>query len=128
MALDTGSLVLLGIIALLALVQGLCLVGLGREVVKTAHRVTDLGERLVAGARPTLEELNRASQHLAASSSVLAREGERLSAQLEDAVARVERAQAAVHDALVPSATRVASVFAAARLVRAGLRLYRFFK
>ena len=125
---DTAILVLLGVIALASAAQTVALVGLGRGIVRGAGRLADIDEQIVGRLRPTVQELARASQHLADSSGVLARESRQLQTIMEQTVEHVERAQQALEDALLPSANRMASVMAAVRLVRSGLRIYRRFK
>jgi hypothetical protein len=124
---DTTILILLGLVALGSVVQIVSLVGLGRTLTSASHRLTDLGARVLTTLRPTVAQLSRASDRAARSSALFARESEQLGAALEGAAVRLDRAQQRLADLIVPTATRAGSLFAAARFVRRGLRLYRRF-
>ncbi len=124
---DATILVLVALVALGSVVQTLSLIGLGRVVVSTSQRLADVGTRVLERLRPTVAELARASNQAAHSSGVLARESARLGDVLEEAAVRVERAQDQLAGIIVPTASRAASIMAAAKLVRSGLRFYRRF-
>ena len=122
--LDDVSLVLLGTIALLSVLQGLMLLGAALYAFRAVRRTEDMATRLAGATRPSVHELARAARDAAEVSDLVLAQAQRLDVLMTAAVAKVERAQGAVRR-LLPAASRVLAAASALRLLRSGVRVYR---
>jgi hypothetical protein len=122
--LGTASLVLLGVIAALALLQGLFVLVAAWQAFRAVRRTEAMAGHIGRELQPSLLELSRAARDMAEVSDLTLMQARRPDVLMADAAERVERAQSAVQRVL-PTAGRVAAVAAALRLLRSGFRVYR---
>jgi hypothetical protein len=120
----TASLVLLGTIAALAVLQGLLLLAAAWQAFRAVRRTEAVAGQLGRELQPSLLELSRAARDVAEVSELVVAQARRLDTLVSDAADKVERAQSAFQRVL-PIAGRVATAAAALRLLRSGLRVYR---
>jgi hypothetical protein len=121
---DTLSLILLGTIATLSLLQGLVLLGAAWSAFRAVRRSEAIAGRLGGMLRPSVQELTRAARDAAEVSDLMAAQARRLDALVVETVEKVERVQGAVQR-LLPVAGRVAAAASVLRLLRSGVRAVR---
>jgi len=125
--LDTLSLVLLGTIAALSLLQGFVLLGAAWGAFRAVRRTEAMAERLGGALRPAAHELSRAARDVAEVSDLVVTQAHRFDVLVTETVERVERAQSAFQR-LLPVAGRVAAAASVLRLLRSGVRVLRGFR
>ncbi|HVR71222.1 MAG TPA: hypothetical protein VMT87_10295 [Vicinamibacteria bacterium] len=121
---DTLSLVLLGTIAALSLLQGLVLLGAAWSAFRAARRMEAMAGRLGGVLQPSVLELSRAARDAAEVSDLMVAQAHRLDVLVTETVEKVERVQSAFQR-LLPVAGRVAAAASVLRVLRSGVRAIR---
>ena len=124
---DTLTLVLLGTIATLSLVQGLMLLGAALMAFRAVRRTEVVAGRLGAAVQPAVEELSRAASDAAEMSERVLGQARRIDDVVTTTLEQVERAQRAV-ERLMPAAGRMAAAASAFSLLRSSVRAVRRFR
>ena len=121
----TTAVVILGVVALASLAQAAFLVMVAVEGRRMARRVDAFQARIGGELKPLLGDLTRATENLAAASSVTVGQARRIDALVGEVAGGVTQAQEAMRDVVVPAASRIVSLTAAVRVLRGGLSFYR---
>lgn len=121
---DTLTLVLLGTIATLSVLQGLALLGAALMAFRAVRRTESVAGRLGVGLRPAIHDLSRATREAVDVSELVLAQARRLDAVINETLEKVDRAQSALHR-LLPTARRIATAATAFHLLRSGVRAVR---
>jgi hypothetical protein len=124
---DTLTVVLLSLIALLSVVQATLLVRLFIEGRRTVLGLEQLANQLVADLTPVARELTRASGNAEQVSEVALGQLQKLDALIGEATDAIGHATGRFYEAVVPTVSRVALLAAAWRLLKRGRSIYRRF-
>jgi hypothetical protein len=122
--LDTSTLLLLGGIALLSVLQGLLLLGAAWSAFRAVRRTEQMATRMGGALGPAARELTRAAHDTAEISDLVVAQAHRLDVLVTEVVDRVERTQRAAQR-LLPVAARVAAAASVLKLLRSGVRAVR---
>ena len=125
---DTLTIVLLVVIGIVSIVQTTLLVRLAIEGRRTVRGLETLADRLVSDLTPATREISRAAANAGHVSESALAEIRRLDGLVHEASESVSRATARMHDAVVPTASRLALALAGWRLARRGFAIYRRFR
>jgi len=121
----TAMLVLLIVIALGGVAQAAFLVALAREGLRAGRRLDALAVRLGRDVQPALVDFSRAAETFAEVSEVAVLQARRVDLLVEETVDQLERAEAALHDIILPAAGRLAAIPMVMRLARGAYYVYR---
>ncbi len=121
----TAAVVMLGVLALASLAQAAFLVVVALEGRRLARRVDAFQSRVGGELKPLVGDLTRATDNLAAASSITVGQARRIDTLMSDVASGLAEAQGMLRDVVVPAAARVVSITAAVRAVRRGLSIYR---
>lgn len=124
----TSAVVFLGVAALGSFVQAIALIVLGLELRRSLARVDALGEQIGGELRPALENLTRATEHVAQASAVCVAQARRLDGLLEDVADTVGHTGHLLERVVVPQVRRLVTVATAVKTARKGFALYRRWK
>jgi hypothetical protein len=124
----TSAVVFLGVAALGSFIQAVALILLGLELRRSFARVDALGQRVGGELRPALENLTRATAHVAQASEVCVVQARRLDGLLEDVADTVGHTGHLLERVVVPQARRLVTVATAVKTVRKGFALYQRWK
>jgi hypothetical protein len=124
---DTLTIVLLVVIALISIVQTVFLVRLWREGVRTTRGLDRLADRLLRDLTPAVRDVGRAATNATQLTESVHLDMQRLDAALQDVTESWSDATGRLHQAFVPTLGRLAVVTSAWRLARRGRALYRRF-
>ena len=124
----TSAVVFLGVAALGSFVQAVALILLGLELRRSLARVDALGQRVGAELQPVLENLTRATAHVAQASEVCVVHARRLDGLLADVSDTVGHTGHLLERVVVPQVRRLITVATAVKTVRKGFALYRRWK
>src|SRR5688572_32778035 len=122
---DTLTIFLIVLIALISIVQAILLVRLWMEGRRTAAGLDRLGDRLVRDLTPAMRDLGRAAANTERVSEAALMEVQRVDAVLQDATESWSRSTGRLHELLVPNVGRFAMAASAWRLLRRGRAVYR---
>jgi hypothetical protein len=121
----TSAVVFLGVAALGSFVQAVALILLGLELRRSMARVDALGQRVGSELRPALENLTRATEHMAQASEVCVVQTRRLDGLLQDVADTVGHTGNLLERVVVPQVRRLVTVATAVKTARKGFALYR---
>ncbi|HUG55025.1 MAG TPA: hypothetical protein VMR21_15545 [Vicinamibacteria bacterium] len=122
---STAAVVVLGVIAVAALVQAALLVVLGRELLGMGRRIALLQERLGRELRPLVQDLSRATHDLSTASELTELQARRIDALVEGVIDRLAAVERAVEEVVIPPATRIAGWLATLRTFATIVGVYR---
>ena len=125
---DTLTIVLIVLIALISIGQAILLVRLWMEGRRTAAGLDRLGDRLVRDLTPAMRDLGRAAANTERVSEAALMEVQRVDAVLQDATESWSRSTGRLHELLVPNVGLFAMAASAWRLLRRGRAVYRWLK
>jgi hypothetical protein len=125
---DTTTVVLLVLIAVISIVQTVFLVRLWLEGRRTAAQLDRLGDRVVRDLTPAMRDLGRAAGNGQRLSEAALLEVQRIDSVLQDAADSWSRTTGRLHELFVPNAGRLAFVASAWRLLRRGRAIYRWLR
>ena len=121
---DTWGVVFLGIIALMALVQGAFLVGIAVFVLRVARGLDALEARLDKEFGPALANLERISRNAAEVSDLATVQARRFDLVLGDTIDKVEDTVSQVQRLIARPLRPVANILALIRGVQKGLEVF----
>lgn len=125
---DTLTIVLLVVIGIVSIAQTTLLVRLALEGRRTMRGLERLTDRLISDLTPATRELARAAANAGAVSESALAGVQRLDGLVHEATESWSRATGRVHEAVVPTASRLALALAGWRLARRGFAIYRRLK
>jgi hypothetical protein len=125
---DTLTVVLLVLIAVISIAQTTFLVRLWLEGRRTAAGLDHLGDRLVRDLTPAMRDLGRAAANTEKLSEAALLEVQRVDAVLQDLAESWSRSTGRLHELLVPNVGRFALAASAWRLLRRGRAIYRWLR
>jgi hypothetical protein len=125
---DTLTVVLLVLMALLSLAQSTLLVRLFFAGRRTVLGLEDLANRLVDDLTPVARDLTRATANAGAITDLAVEQAQRVDAVVEELAASVSHATGRLYEAVVPTFGRLALVAAGWRLVKRGRGIYRWLR
>jgi hypothetical protein len=124
---DTLTVVLLSLIALISVVQTTVLVRLFIEGRRTMLGLEQLANRLAVDLTPFARELTRASANAEEVTVVALGQVRKLDALMEGATDSISHATGRFYEAVVPTLGRIAVLAAGWRLLKRGRAIYRRF-
>ena len=121
---ETWGVVFLGIIALMALVQGAFLIGIAVFVLRVARALDALEARIDRQFTPALSNLERVTRNVAEVSDLATIQARRLDLVLADTIDKVEETVTLAQRLVARPLRPVANIVAVIRAVQRGLEVF----
>lgn len=122
---DSLTIVLIVVIGVVSVLQTVLLVRLAREGLRTARGLERLADRLVSDLTPAARDITRAAANATHLTESAVTEMHRVGAVVQEVSESWSQTTARVHQAVVPTVSRLALAAAGWRLARRGFRVYR---
>ena len=125
---DTLTIVLLVVIGIVSIAQTTLLVKLALEGRRTARGLEKLADRVLSDLAPAAADISRAAVNASHVSEAAVAEMQRLDGVVQEVADSWSRTTARLHEAVVPTVSRLALAAAGWRLARRGFAIYRRLK